>query len=140
GRRGPDPRPALVTWAMHPADIEATTARAAAEGVDAGTVESWSRNAPDGALLQWRVAMNASMPMGGLQPFLIDWGSTPHPSTNPALGTIALAGLSFESPDPDILEHTLTALGMTDLPPIRFGLVPTITADIKTPNGRITLR
>ncbi|MDN5996172.1 VOC family protein, partial [Acidipropionibacterium jensenii] len=74
GRRGPDPRPALVTWAMHPADIEATAAAAAAAGVAVGTVEAWSRTAPDGSLLRWRVSMNPALPLGGLQPFLIDWG------------------------------------------------------------------
>lgn len=140
GRRGPDPRPALVTWAMHPADIEATTAEATAAGVAVGTVEAWSRTAPDGSLLRWRVWMNPALPLGGLQPFLIDWGATAHPATNPALDEITLLGLSFETPDPQALGNVLAGLGLTDLPPIRFGLVPTITASLQTPNGSLELR
>nr|WP_071162174.1 VOC family protein [Acidipropionibacterium thoenii] len=140
GRRGPDPRPALVTWAMHPADIEATAAEAAAGGVAVGTVEAWSRTAPDGSLLRWRVSMNPALPLGGLQPFLIDWGATAHPASNPALDEIRLLGLSFETPDPEALEDALTGLGVTDPPPIRFGLAPTITASLQTPSGPLELR
>lgn len=140
GLYGPTPRPHLRTWAIHPGNLDAVVARAAARGVHVGTVESWSRKAPDGSRLEWKVAINSDMPLGGLQPFLIDWGHTPHPSTNPQLGTLRLIGLRFEYPDPDVLTRTLADLGVEHVPPVGFGLVPSIIATLDAPLGRFDLR
>lgn len=140
GRYGPDPRPHLTTWAIHPGNLTSLTATATARGIRVGAVEEWSRNAPDGSVLEWSVAIHPDLPLGGLQPFLIDWGTTPHPSTNPHLGTISLVGLRFEHPRPETLTRSLAGLGLSDIPPIGLGLVPTIIATIDTPHGRLELR
>ncbi|MCI1748362.1 MAG: VOC family protein [Acidipropionibacterium sp.] len=135
GRRGPDPRPHLVTWAIHPGDLDRTAADAASHGIDVGPVEEWSRNAPDGTLLEWRVAMNPALPLGGLQPFLINWGSTAHPSANPALSTFALKGLEFESPDPSALERTLTGIGLPSCPRSGSDSSPPSSPGSRPPTG-----
>lgn len=92
---GPDPAqdPALAArslpgvtglcaqrWAAHPADFDAAVAGADHAGVDYGDVFDMSRHTPDGGLLAWRLTRRTPLAHGGAQPFLIDWGSSPHPS------------------------------------------------------------
>lgn len=139
GRYGPTPYPHLLTWAVHPGNLEDVSAGATARGIEVGAVENWSREAPDGTLLKWRVAFNPKLPYGGLQPFLIDWGSTPHPSSNPQLDTLRVLDFRLEHPSPDELSRTLTVLGLKRVPTIIFGLVPTIILTVETPHGRLDL-
>ena len=92
---GPDPAqdPALAArslpgvtglcaqrWAAHPADFDAAVASADQAGVDYGDVFDMSRHTPDGGLLAWRLTRRTPLAHGGAQPFLIDWGSSPHPA------------------------------------------------------------
>lgn len=92
---GPDPAqdPALAArslpgvtglcaqrWAAHPADFDAAVAGADQAGVDYGDVFDMSRHTPDGSLLAWRLTRRTPLAHGGAQPFLIDWGSSPHPA------------------------------------------------------------
>lgn len=140
GRYGADPRPHLATWALHPGDLPARVADAASRGVECGEVEAWSRRASDGSLLEWTVAINPQLPLGGLQPFLIDWGETAHPSTNPALATLGLVGLRLEHPDVEAARRMAAALGIADAVPVSRGIVPTIVATLDTPRGRVELR
>ena len=79
----------LVTWAYRHPDPESmrdtvdlafgdTTGD---QRVQLGPVRSMSRNRPDGGTLRWRLSDPMAFPVGGVVPFVIDWGSTPHPST-----------------------------------------------------------
>ncbi|GAA4510983.1 hypothetical protein GCM10023159_14380 [Brevibacterium yomogidense] len=92
---GPDPAqdPALAArslpgvtglcaqrWAAHPTGFDAAVARADQAGVDYGDVFDMSRHTPDGGLLAWRLTRRTPLAHGGAQPFLIDWGSSPHPA------------------------------------------------------------
>ncbi|WP_432511588.1 VOC family protein [Kineococcus sp. SYSU DK001] len=81
--------PRVVTYAVHPADLDATAAAWRERGDDPGPVEGMSRRTPDGTLLSWRL----TRPRPGRPdvPFLIDWGGTPHPGTTvgPALDLLA---------------------------------------------------
>lgn len=80
--------PRLVTFAIRPDETETfeavvTTIRAA--GFSPGPIRAMSRTRPDGVELSWqltsqRMLDNGALPDGGLVPFVIDWGSTPHPS------------------------------------------------------------
>ncbi|SER77870.1 Glyoxalase-like domain-containing protein [Propionibacterium cyclohexanicum] len=139
GKYGPDPYPHLFTWAIHPGDLGAVTGAATRRGVQVGDVREWSRESPEGELLEWRVAFNSELPFGGLQPFLIDWGNTPHPSFNTALETLSVVELRLEHPSPEQLSQALSGLGLQVIPPISFGLVPTIFLTVDTPRGQISL-
>ena len=128
-------RPRLVTWAVHPADLEAAAAASAAAGADLGQVWPLSRRTPAGALLEWRLASRHPEPLDGVTPFLIDWGATPHPA--PALPRLALRGLRATHPDPGAVAAVLDALD------VRLTVepgAPGIAALLDTPRGPVVLR
>ncbi len=98
----------FLTWAIHPADIDAVLATAQAAGTDLGTIGPLSRKTPSGELLSWRVSTPPHDLYDGLVPFLIDWGTTPHPTTS--LPTVELVGLHASHPQADELREVLTVL------------------------------
>ena len=126
--------PRLVTWAAHPADLEAAAAASAAAGADLGAVWPLSRRTRAGELLEWRLASVHPAPLDGVTPFLIDWGSTAHPA--PALPRLGLLGLQATHPDPDAVSAVLAALG------VRLAVEPGspgLAALLDTPLGPVVL-
>lgn len=127
-------RPRLVTWAVHPADIEVAAAASARAGADLGEIWPLSRRTPGGAVLEWRLASRHPAPLKGVTPFLIDWGATPHPA--PALPRLALRGIRATHPDPAAVAAVLDALE------IRLTVEqgpPALTALLDTPQGPVVL-
>ncbi|HEX6353616.1 VOC family protein [Actinophytocola sp.] len=98
--------PKLVDWAIRPADLDATVANARAAGYDPGEVESMSRLTTDGTVLAWRL----TPPRGALVPFLIDWGTTSHPTTS-GLPEVELVSFHAEHPDVAAISRDLAAVG-----------------------------
>ncbi len=127
----------LVTWAAQEADLEGRLAGLAAAGVDLGEILSGGRLRPDGVELTWRLTSPRAMLEGGVVPFLIDWGASPHPSTTAAPG-LTLVDLRLEHPEPDKLRTLLQAFGI-DLS-IRQATHPALVALLDSPNGRLELR
>ncbi|HEV7206544.1 MAG TPA: VOC family protein [Jatrophihabitans sp.] len=103
--------PRVVTWAVHPADVDAVVRAARAAGYDPGDAASMSRRTPDGELLEWRLTPPALDDGMGLVPFLIDWGTTPHPTTRD-LPSVPLLEWRAEHPEPERVRAALTALGV----------------------------
>ncbi len=127
-------RPRLVTWAVHPADLEAAAAASAAAGADLGEIWPLSRRTPAGSLLEWRLASAHPAPLDGVTPFLIDWSTTPHPAS--ALSQLALRGLRATHPDPDAVSVVLDALG------VRLAVEPGppgLAALLDTPRGPVVM-
>jgi hypothetical protein len=73
--------PRIVTWAIRTVDIDGSVAAAKAQGYDPGQPSSMSRRTDAGDVLQWRLTPPQIELNDGLVPFLIDWGSTPHPTS-----------------------------------------------------------
>ncbi|MFK4145325.1 VOC family protein [Streptomyces sp. NPDC004065] len=125
--------PRTVTWAVAVRDLDRAVATARARGHDPGGIREMSRRRPDGTVLRWRLTDGAGHP-SGLVPFLIDWGSSPHPAAS-GLPVTPLLALSASAPDPDELRPLLAAvdadLALTEGP---AGL--TFTVD--TPRGPVT--
>jgi hypothetical protein len=127
-------RPRLITWAVHPADLERAASAAAGAGADHGEIWPLSRRTPAGELLEWRLASTHPAPLDGVAPFLIDWGTTPHPAS--ALPRLHLLGLRATHPDPDTVSAVLAALN------VRLAVedgIPALTALLDTPRGPIIL-
>ena len=129
--------PHLVTWAAHEADLEGRLAALAGSGIDLGEILSGGRMRPDGVALAWRLTSPRAMLQDGVVPFLIDWGSSPHPSTTAAPG-LTLVALEIEHPEPDKLRRHLERFGV-DLP-IRKSPQPALMATLDSPRGRVELR
>ena len=100
----------LQTWAIHPDGFDGVLERAAAQGVDVGEARDMSRRTPEGELLEWRLTMRDRLPFEGLQPFLIDWGTSTHPATR-AMPVLGLESLTLTHPDADGLRAALDVLG-----------------------------
>ncbi|MFI9154000.1 VOC family protein [Streptomyces sp. NPDC053367] len=126
------PVPRTLTWAIRTTDIDAAVAAARARGYDPGPARPMSRRAPDGTLLSWRLT-DGTHP-SGLVPFLIDWGSSPHP-TETGLPVAPLLALSATAPDPEALRPSLAALDV-ELPLTEGPLGISFT--VGTPRGPVT--
>ncbi|MFF8972907.1 VOC family protein [Streptomyces sp. NPDC014995] len=123
-----------ITWAISPPDLDGAVAAARARGYDPGEVREMSRRRPDGTVLEWRLTDGGDPHPSGLVPFLIDWGSTVHPSAS-GLPVTPLLEVSATAPDPDEIRPLLTALG-TELTLLEGPVGLSFTVD--TPNGPVT--
>ncbi len=122
--------PRLVTWAVRVSDIDATVAEARTVGYDPGSIADMSRQAPDGQTLSWRLTGSRDV-----VPFLIDWGSTAHPSES--LPQVRLRTLDAVHPDPVATIARLRALWV-ELG-VRPGIRPGLIAVLDGPHGSLTL-
>lgn len=125
--------PKLVAWAVRVENIDDVVERAKAQGYDPGPVVPMSRERPDGLVLAWR--LTPMLP--GVLPFLIDWGTTPHPTESLPSG-LELESLLVQHYDKDMLYKGLKALGIRDF---AVGYGPTgLEATILAPTGEVVLR
>jgi len=129
--------PCLLTWALKAPDIDAHVAAARAAAYDPGVVISMSRQRPDGVRLAWRLTLTPQLQGDGLVPFLIDWGSTPHPAADAPAGCV-LIELRAEHPEPALIRPLLKAL-KANLP-LTAGAAPALVATMDTPRGRVEMR
>jgi catechol 2,3-dioxygenase-like lactoylglutathione lyase family enzyme len=125
-------RPQLLRWACKSRDIVADKAKAEALGFPLGKIEEGSRQLPDGSWLKWRLTDPGSQAGVGVVPFLLDWGTSVHPSQNLA-GGCELVALEVEHPEPDRLQGLYDALGI----PLRvsYRATPGLRARIDSPRG-----
>ena len=129
--------PRLVAWAAKASDLSALVADARQEGIELGDVLSGSRRRPDGTTLTWQVTDPHRIVAGGVVPFFIDWGETPHPAQSAASG-LELTGLRGEHPDVARVGEILGRLGLKL--PIDPGSTPALIATLQTPRGIVELR
>lgn len=129
-------RPRLATWVLRSEQIEAVASRARTRGVDLGPVSSGSREQPDGTIVSWRLTDPYAMPLGGVIPFLIAWGDTPHPA-NGAPRAGELTGLGIEHPDPDAVRRALSALEVEMT--VTGAPRPRLVATIRTDAGQVEI-
>lgn len=126
----------LVTFAISVDDLDAAMNVVAAAGFDPGRARSMSRVRPDGIRLEWRLATPPPNEHHGTQPFLIEWGDTPHPSASLPSGCV-LESLSIASPHHEALA---TLFGKLE---VEIGVEPAdqpmLSAAISTPTGQLEL-
>jgi len=103
--------PKLVAWAAATTNLDRVASAAAAQGVPLGRVISGGRTRPDGLRLTWHVTDPTTIIGDGIVPFLIDWGSSPHPAATSARG-VELVHLRAEHPDAREVRRMLDVLGV----------------------------
>lgn len=121
--------PRIVTYAVHPEDIEATVAESRERGYDPGDVWDLSRRRPDGVLLEWRLTRGSG---DFAVPFLIDWGNTPQPGLSD-IPTVELVSFERVVTDDAALSQVHEALGLGE-----DALVPLVSGDAD--GYRLTVR
>lgn len=129
--------PELVTWAAKADDIAAIAGLPLADGSVTGAALAGSRKRPDGVTLSWALTDPYTEIAGGVVPFFIDWGKTPHPAGNAPRGA-ALVALRAEHPDPERVRKMFATLEL-DVD-VSAGPRPALIAVLDTPNGRVELR
>ena len=127
----------LTTWAVARTDLPERRDRAMKHGVPLGEVRSGARQRADGVRLSWRLTDPDPLVAGGVVPFLIDWGESPHPSRAAAQGA-TLVDLRVEHPDVDAVRRMLRALDL-DVAVTRAERAA-VVAIIDGRRGRIELR
>ncbi len=128
--------PRLVTWVAKGTDLESLVGRAGRYASGLGSVHSGGRKQTDGKVLAWKVTDPFMPREGGVVPFFIDWGETPHPSETAPVGC-ELVGLRAEHPDVGRVRDILNGLGLglqVDSAP-----TPALIATIRTPRGTVEL-
>jgi len=125
--------PSIVTYAVHPDDIDATIAGARARGYDPGDAWDLSRRRPDGELLEWRLTRGDA---GFEAPFLIDWGDAPQPGLGD-IPTVELVSFERIEPDPAPLRRIHDALGLPagSLADVRAGSPAGFRLTVRTAAG-----
>jgi Glyoxalase-like domain len=133
-------RARLVTWAIHPGELNACTAAARAQGYDPGPARELSRVAPDGELLRWRLTEANLGEPGGVVPFLIDWGDTTPPPRRD-LPEVALLEFGATHPRPEPVRAALEALscGLSAQLRVRAGNRIGLTAVLDGQHGPVVL-
>lgn len=126
-------------WCCKAGDtIHERTAAALAAGFDIGEVRPLGRVLADGTRLDWHLTIADWPPLlGGLVPFLIDWGESRHPSSTAVKGA-RFASWHGEHPEIAEVRRAHEALGV-ELE-LHEGPVPALVAVIEGPDGSITLR
>jgi hypothetical protein len=130
-------RPTLVAWAARVDDLDVTRNRALSSGYELPPVRSMARDSADGVPITWRMTPPmADLEFGGLVPFFVEWGDSPHPADRAARGA-QLVTLTVFTPDVAELRRRLEMLGQ-DLP-VQARDVPGLLAELDTPAGRVVL-
>jgi len=129
--------PRLVTWAAKVDSIDQISRKARRLGVGLGGIVAGSRRRDDGVLLAWRYTNPRTVVADGIIPFLIDWGTTPHPSESAAQGA-SLITLRAEHPQPEPIRDIARRLGLSLQ--IDRGSQPALVATIASLRGEVELR
>jgi hypothetical protein len=129
--------PRLTTWVAKGKTLAQFAADAKAHGVDLGAVIPGSRKRPDGVVLSWTYTDPRVVLADRLVPYLIDWGTSPHPSATAAKG-VTLLSLRAEHPDADRVQAMLTQLGLALA--VTRGPKPSLIATFDSPKGRVELK
>ena len=127
----------LVTWAANGSNLDEIYRAGTNNGIPLGAVATGSRQRPDGVLLRWQFTEPNVAKTGGLIPFFIDWGDSPHPARGAPQGA-TLVGLRSEHPNAAVFQKQLEQLGLY----LRVdpGPEPALIATIDSSRGRVELR
>ena len=130
------PRPGIMTFAIRSDDLDALSAAARREGLSLEGPVAMHRNRPDGVRIDWTILHLEDSRFGEAIPFVIDWGSSPHPSELVPAGC-QLRSFAALHPEANELARLYAAL---DIPvPVKRAAYPGFVAELETPNGDVVL-
>ena len=130
-------QPRLIRWVAKSNDLSKLVQMAQRNGLELGQVLEGSRTKPGGELLRWRLTDPRVDPAGGIIPFFIDWGETPHPARALPQGGVLLS-LSAGHPAAGKVQAQLLGIGL-DLS-IKAEQTASLVAIIQTPAGIVELQ
>lgn len=127
--------PRLVHWVARVDALDAMLGALAGVGCEAGRALAASRDTPAGRL-EWRIAVrdDGALLAGGAWPTLIEWGAM-HPADAMPPSGVTLRGFAVRGLPP----AWSATLGLDGVAPQAPGAGPSITAELDTPCGPVTL-
>lgn len=130
-------RPRLVAWAARVDDLDEAHRRALAAGQQLGPIRAMGRDSADGVSITWRLTPPLADPeYGGLVPFFVEWGDSPHPADRAARG-LRLVSLTVHAPDAQAVQQRLAAVG--EVLSVEHRAEPGLEAALDTPAGTVIL-
>ncbi|MFK7732260.1 MAG: VOC family protein [Pseudomonadales bacterium] len=131
----------LAGWAARRAGLASFRNIVNPEVVVVSDVIPLSRQTPEGELLEWQLSFlsNISASMLSVLPFFIDWGDTPHPSTQ-CVGQAQLKCLEIEYPQAANIMPVIDTLELEVTVTVTTASKPGLRAVIECPKGDIELR
>ena len=126
----------LVTWAARDGDLEALVESARREMIDLGAVTLGSRRQADGRELTWNFTDPLAARNGGVLPFFIDWGDSPHPAAS-LPKECELLDIRLYHPHADEVRRRLAILELALA--VESAEQPRVAARIRTPEGEVEL-
>jgi hypothetical protein len=136
GRIAALPRPGIMTFAIRSDDLDALSAAARREDITLQGPVAMSRARLDGARLDWTILYLEESRFGEAIPFVIDWGTSPHPSESIPVGC-QLRSFTVLHPEADQLARLYAALDIGIS--VKRGAYPGFVAELMTPNGDVVL-
>lgn len=130
-------QPTFLTWVVNTNDIEKLLRQA---------VFSFGRSRPlSRGHLSWYFGLpdDGRLLAGGMLPYVIEWRTNSHPSTNMADAGCRFRGLEIHHPYPYWLRSVLESIGAAELVrihPLQKNRPPHLVAHIETPTGPKDLR
>ena len=133
--------PRLVTWcAAVPtrvaADLPSLIEAGRIAGVELGEIREGRRARADGSVLTWSMTDPWADRAGGVIPFFINWGDSPHPAERLS-AAVRFTGVRVEHPDAERVATIMEALGLDTT--VAEGHAPRVIATLETPNGTVDL-
>ncbi len=128
--------PRLVGWMSHPGDLASLAERLRQSGISCDGPRESSRQRPDGRTLRWTL-LRLTDDASGLLPILIEWSPDSVHAADDAPTGCSLLQFEISSPDPEQVQKTLRAVGVTL--PISVGDRPQLRARIGGPKGILDL-
>jgi hypothetical protein len=132
---GPDPE-ATPPSGPRPFGLDGLKTPRLAAGIEQGGPMPRARERPDGTVLRWTMTDSLAPREGGVIPFFIDWGESPHPSLGAPDGG-RLVRFEARHPEPARVRTLLAALAL-DLH-VESGAAPGLIAIVEAPAGTVEL-
>jgi len=133
--------PGIRSWALQVEDLANISDRLTQQGFGHSGPIAMSRTQPTGELIAWHLLFMNDAKLHGATPFLIDWGSTVHPSTK-SVAECSLTSLNVNTPELEHLVAMLEAVYMTndfDSLQLQQAATASVEATLETPLGTVEL-
>jgi hypothetical protein len=129
--------PRLITWAVHPADIDALAKKLRDSGIAIVGPAPGSRARPDGRVLHWKT-LSLADDDHGLLPFFIQWGAgSVHPSMDAPTGC-HIERFAAADKQTGELSKRFKQIGIDVI--VEAGEKPQLRVRISGPKGALDLR
>ncbi len=127
-------KPTITRWALKSSDLMEDRAIVKKYDPQMSTIQQGQRQTNSGALLTWQILQPLADPVIELVPFMVDWGSSPHPTDTLESGC-RLQSVQLFHPGADRVQKIINELDIQMI--IQQSDKEKIRVSIQGRNGRI---